>query len=142
MRQQSRQILPTLPTKPSELIRLALKDLAAVELDARYVVEMLEWHLPAVDECLVCLAGAVMAQTLGASPDRHLTPSEFPQSRQLQALDTLRYAHRADYLAAACEQLRARLIEWTERVPCYDSDPEGFHAVLGRLADAFEASGQ
>lgn len=66
-----------LPDKPSELIRVALKDLEACEQDDRYVIDMSAWHSPQGRLCHVCLAGAVMAQSLGVSPHYEKVPSEF-----------------------------------------------------------------
>lgn len=57
-----------LPDKPSELIRLALKDLRKTERQFwKYKIDMDIWHsgkTSTLSRCSVCLAGAVMAQTL------------------------------------------------------------------------------
>jgi hypothetical protein len=57
-----------LPDKPSELIRLAVKDMQLCEADPRYKLDMRSWHRPVEGACHVCMAGAVMAQTLTLSP--------------------------------------------------------------------------
>lgn len=58
-----------LPEKPSELLKLAMLDLEKVEADPRYRVDMGEWHKPN-GRCSVCLAGSVMAKTLGLPPNK------------------------------------------------------------------------
>lgn len=80
-----------LPDRPSELIRLALRDLRSA-IASGYLVNMNDWHTPLLrreggefvvsrDErgrarCEVCLAGAVMACSLGAPRDRDMGPFE------------------------------------------------------------------
>ena len=60
-----------LPNKPSELIRLAIKDLSAVEKLKEYKVDMHTWHEAPNDynyyKCQVCFGGAVMARTMKVS---------------------------------------------------------------------------
>lgn len=82
-----------LPKIPSVLIRMALHDLAIVRKDKRYEIDNFYWHEPQKDEnkCYACLAGAVMANTLGALPTDNLMPSNFGKNkRQLVAIDCLR----------------------------------------------------
>lgn len=68
-----------LPNKPSELILVALADLEAVEQDGRYHVEMMFWHEPSYSTglCEVCLAGAVMARSLGTDSSTFAIPRSF-----------------------------------------------------------------
>lgn len=63
-----------LPGKPSELILLALSDLKKVERSKDYIVDMSDWHQPN-GKCSVCLAGAVMAFSLGVSKKREISLS-------------------------------------------------------------------
>lgn len=82
----------TLPTKLSELLRLAVKDAQACELDPAVELNMYQWHFPQ-DEgpCLVCMAGAVMHCTLGTDPEEMLTPHDAAAWRtSLLAIDRLR----------------------------------------------------
>ncbi len=55
-----------LPDKLSELLKLAIKDLLETEKDKRYSVDMDSWHEydPRANVCYVCLAGAVITQTI------------------------------------------------------------------------------
>lgn len=68
-----------LPVRPSDLILLALSDLEKCENDPRYKICMSCWHIPSYKEesmeCLVCLAGAVMAKTLNAPINKPITPN-------------------------------------------------------------------
>lgn len=57
----------SLPNKPSELIALALHDLELAEKSDDYDINMYCWHAPdsRSRKCSVCLAGAVLAFSLG-----------------------------------------------------------------------------
>lgn len=84
----------TLPEKMSDLIRVALKDMALCEADPCYAIHMMDWHTPSKGVCKVCLAGAVMAKTLEVSVEGRFVPSYFketPDNRhKLYALNDLR----------------------------------------------------
>ncbi len=88
---------------PSALIRVALEDLETCEQDPHYKIYMNDWHSTFGDQCDVCLAGAVMAQSLGAPRNCDLTPVGFTAEveTRLFALDSFRkgYVH-ADCPAA------------------------------------------
>jgi len=87
-----------LPNKLSDLIELALKDLARAERDPRYTVNMGTWHNPLysiyskLQSCVVCFGGAIMAKTKECSISLQLRPSSFSNDDQykLYALDSLR----------------------------------------------------
>ena len=86
-----------LKLKPSELIRTAIHDLEICEADPKYNVDMGIWHNPthlslAVNDtiCSVCLAGTVMAQSLGADPEYKTSPCNFDEDDLLIALDHFR----------------------------------------------------
>ena len=81
--------------QPSDLILLALDDLAKCEGDDNYEVVMGTWHQPSGywdGVCTVCLAGAVMVKTLKALPEKYLTPFDFSRSNSaaLHALNCFR----------------------------------------------------
>lgn len=70
-----------LPEKQSALLRLAVKDAQVIEKNKNYKFDMGEWHLPKFDntgkptgKCTVCLAGAVIANTLKVSPKVEKNP--------------------------------------------------------------------
>jgi len=82
----------TLPDTLSGLLTLALDDLAKCDADLRYIVDMGSWHEPdRQGRCAVCLAGAVMAKSLGY-PHSSLFPSSFSGSLRckMEALNCLR----------------------------------------------------
>ena len=55
-----------LPDYPSELLQLALDDIEVIEKDEDYKIKTSVWHDYDKDEgvCCVCIAGAVLANTL------------------------------------------------------------------------------
>lgn len=79
---------------------IALEDLAAVEKQKKlYHIEMDNWHVPANEtdynysgKCEVCLAGSVIANSLGASHETMLRPANFSEqvNRRLCAINALR----------------------------------------------------
>ncbi len=116
---------PKLPTKLSELLLLAVADAKKCEaMPETYVLEMLDWHLPEqIDDrltgkCAVCMAGAVIAQTLGADPSKELMPCDYEYNSALCAIDEMRcasFSNAADSIGqdlsasqlAACDAARA-----------------------------------
>lgn len=139
---------PDPPSKPSELIRLALRDLRAVERSKKYTVDMGSWHEPNEDTgvCHVCLAGAVMARSLKAGRDYDLTPSEMwthgvspVWHDRLVALDDLRSGDLAGaaYTWTPCGALTGNRI-----IPAYrDDNKKAFHLAMEALAAEYEAVG-
>lgn len=87
-----------LPDKLSELITIALEDLAKVEASDQYTVDMGRWYRPNGYEgtCLVCFAGSVMAMSLEFDRETEVEFQEFsnyfdPQtSGKFLALDAAR----------------------------------------------------
>ena len=73
-----------LPEKLSDLLRLAVRDAQACEADPRYVLYMGEWHRRAGAHCYVCMAGAIMAQTLGADAGANAMPIDFGTSTRMR----------------------------------------------------------
>ena len=68
------------PEKKWQLLELALKDLRKAERSDKYEVHMGFWYKPN-DVCKVCLAGSVMAFSLGVVPnstvhDREIDPED------------------------------------------------------------------
>lgn len=81
-----------LPTELSDLLELAVNDARKCAKDPRYVLDMRSWHKPLMGgaACRVCMAGAVMAQDLGVSPDEYMTPDGVAWTRELFAIDNMR----------------------------------------------------
>ena len=132
-----------LPDKPSELIRLALADLALCAADPNYRIDMGEWHKPEHGVCQVCLAGAVMAKSLNASRAVELYSNDFPENRRkITALNDLRQGD----VFRAFDEIDLDLSSWGHNAPerditPYHKDPVGFMADMRRLADDLEAAG-
>lgn len=92
-----------LPKKPSALLKLALTDVEAVEAMGNVEFDMSEWIVPADDTgtCQVCIAGAVMLNSLKASyvedvcsfnsvvPQEFWAIDNFRQGRLMNALEEL-----------------------------------------------------
>ncbi len=91
---------PELPRKMSALLRLAVKDAQAVEKSKKYVLAMGTWHEPYRNKCHVCLAGSVMAKSLGCSPDKELRPYDLP-ARTRDALLAVNEMRQGDFAGAA-----------------------------------------
>lgn len=89
-----------LPNTLSGMIRIALKDEDKVFKSSKYYIDMSEWHSPpgygpyvSTEVCRVCLAGAVMAGTLGLDRTRYETPHSLLsdcESDRLSSLDSVR----------------------------------------------------
>ncbi len=134
--------MTTLPDKPSELIRLALKDLEACELDPKYQINMDSWHAPIDGKCAVCLAGAVMARTLDISPTRRVSPEDLGVDLfcRLSALDCLRIGCLENALQSLGIDAPPQLPKTVTTVD-YHQDPNDFKNDMFELATLFEWHG-
>lgn len=128
-----------LPDVPSELIRLALSDLEKCEASESYAINMLDWHLPEFGVCHVCLAGAVMAQSLGAYIGEKPHPEDFGSGAhgKLHALDSFRQGLLDQGLA----EMGANVLAEDRDVPEDHEDPVGFHNAMHALANTLEGLG-
>ena len=144
----------TLPSLPSELIRAALEDLRACERDDGYVVDMSNWHGPITDNrgrkvCAVCLAGAVMAQTLGLPHDLDIDDTDLAgygcdDQGALLALDYFRRGMMTAGLLFLHHDVDKLSEEWQQYAyeAEYDqADPEPFHRQMHRRADYLASCG-
>jgi len=128
----------TLPDKPSLLIHTALDDLEVIEKSKKYLINMAVFHDPLDGRkmCEVCLAGCVMANTLGSSRNDCVEPSSFSDklSGQLNALDFFRMGSvEAAFvqLGLGIEKLLPADIDIYE----YDMNPKEFKSDMRALAD-------
>ncbi len=140
-----------LPNIPSKLIRLAVKDLEVVESKPRYVIGMGSWHEARNNTCEVCLAGAVIANSLKISPlnkDRNDYPTKtFPDcfddrtSSKLKAID----AFRAGNIYTGLEHMGVnpipRKAKQTFQITSYYISPERFKIDMLKLADNLKSMG-
>lgn len=126
-----------LPHKPSRLIYLALADLAAIEADPRYRVRMNVCHQPLNGLCIVNLAGAVIARSLGFDPSEYVVPGDLGRCpalklRAINSLSTGKVRIALGYL-----HLRNRRDVDETDVTSYVKDPGQFRADMLSLAAAF-----
>jgi hypothetical protein len=137
-----------LPHKLSELARIALDDVVAVEqLTDRYVVAMDNvFHTPGYIEdderCVVCAAGAVMVQRLNADPEIDFGPYEFGTHNgdALMAIDCLREGDVAGALRAL--QLSGYATSPLDRdLPEYSSENAEWHEAMQELIDDLTEAG-
>lgn len=138
----------TLPDKPSELLRLAVEDLKKAEETPYYQINMGNWHQLSWNwetdssRCEICLAGAVMAFSLGTSRDRSEYPDKFPEDTRskLLALDLFRQGgigHALSYIKLTLpDSLPASV-----RVAVYSINPRLFKKDMLRIANLLEGAG-
>ena len=134
---------------PSTLIRQAVRDMDACRGDPGYRLEMGTWHKPgqAGEPCGVCLAGAVMAQTLEAPRGEMRGPGQYPEPirRKMDALDLVRQGR----VMAALHQLGRSLpdeVPWRREMPRFsgtegDAAYQAFRAAVLGIAHDLEAAG-
>lgn len=108
-----------LPDKLSDLIDLAVTDLEVIEKNPRYKVDMSRFHTGG-DPCLVCFAGAIMANTFGVSCKEQAHPWEFPEHTE-NRLYTLNYIR--DYRINDA-------IKFFHGTPCDKSYMENLNSIL------------
>jgi hypothetical protein len=140
-----------LPNKPSAIIRTALADLAAVEKDKKYKINMSTWHSP-IDyiynekskndpSCEVCMAGAVIANA-GNDVNKLIHPDMFDAATEnkLSAIDCFRegeIARGLDYMGIEKPRFMTGYIEMVD----YDRNKAKFKKQMNELADVFEEYG-
>ena len=139
-----------LPSKPSELINLALKDLKAVEKSRQYVVNMNHWHETdrqydnSIPEgtCAVCFAGSVMAQTCKAPANKSFGVKNFGRENtdKFIALDEFREGN----IEMGFETLGLNfpsLLQSDIEIVDYQDDPKFFKEQMQEVADTLAKLG-
>lgn len=137
--------MKTLPSIPSELIRLALADLEKAEADPNYKVVMCQWHLRSGEICEVCLAGSVMAFSLDCHISRSFQPKDFDQKTQdkIYALNFFRVGE----VRAGLQHLDVHILKrhkWPNEkyhICPYGLDKVRFKADMHQLANDLEKAG-
>lgn len=140
-----------LPTVPSALIRVALKDLEACEKDPKYSICMADWHSPDPESgmCYVCFAGSVIAKSLKSSPADMREPADFfsygdglPNKDLRGPLEALE-AFRTGQIAHGLYRMGvvpSKPVKFEITVPfAYEENPEAFKATMRELADYLES---
>ena len=136
--------------KPSELILWALADLRGCEQDPKYQIQMSEWHRPRffnydteVENCAVCLAGAVMAKTFCMPVDQRISSPEADELfnwEVLEAIDRFRGGRVHDGLRYLGIGPNVGGIKAQRHITPYDVDSYQFVADMNELAyDLFAA---
>lgn len=102
-----------LPACLCKLLRLAVADARKAASTPGYKLDMAFWHTPN-GSCRVCMAGAVIAMTLGGDRREILDPRVFVEKRPLLAINEMRIgmfitAHRTLYQFDAPDSLRYAL---------------------------------
>lgn len=130
-----------LPGQPSKLIRLAITDLQIVEKTPAYRIDMDQWYTPYNDKFyLVCLAGAVMVNTLKIPKNKNFGPDDTEYGDLLKALDRFR---RGD-IESAFLYLKLDIPESIPNnvdLPEYKYEPIEFIQEMNKLADLLEKMG-
>lgn len=94
-----------LPDKLSDLLELAVNDAEAIEKTPGYVLRMGTWHYFERDTntCMVCMAGAVMARSLGVERDRSVDLWAYDKdtTEKLARIDDLRTGITRNYVGLA-----------------------------------------
>lgn len=129
--------------KPSEVIRVALKDLERVEHNDLYQVDLGHWHKPIGSKCFVCLAGAVLAGTLGVHPASVSSPGMMNDCGAAQRLRMLSDFSLDSPRGALCSigVDDSELVDRLPQVQPYDRDTDGFKSSLLLTADELEKAG-
>lgn len=148
-----------LPEKKSEILEIALKDLIAVEQMDKYTIDMGTWCEVDLNygTCTVCLAGAVMMNTLKATPVLQndwtdqvgLIPSNFEPSimDKLRWIDNVRTGDD-DYADAFEDYVLAQLgnnysyLDISFEYPRYHANHEAFKQYMQHRIDHFKSIGQ
>lgn len=128
-----------LPEKLSDCLELALADFAKCRESPMYQINMNNWHKPLLgkDVCTVCLAGSVIAQSLGIPPTTPTGPSDFSPHNavRLEALDYLRTGQIHEAVKLLLPGYARPL------VPEYSKDPEGFLRAMDDILQFLRKAG-
>lgn len=137
--------MTVLPSIPSQLIRLAIKDLKLVEQDNNYEVNMGYWHSGTNnrEQCQVCLAGSVMAKTLETPSSSPWFPEKTGENYySIAALDRFRlgYINLGLQSLNYIRQIRDKF-KTSVSVTFYAYNSSQFKADMLDMADQFERAG-
>jgi hypothetical protein len=136
-----------LPTTPSKLIRLALKDLKICEQDSSFNISTFVTYFNTYDSpCEVDIVGSVIAQTLGHRSVSQVSSTNFREDEfPLKALYEFSRGHIVDaFSELGFNDLGLDLPKNLRRyitIPYYHTDPESFKGQMHYLADELERKG-
>lgn len=167
-----------LPKKMSSLIKIALKDITKAEKDKeKFIIDMSSWlspkegvtcqtdsgfEIPMKEKtvCILCLAGTVMAFTLGGLKkqtrnDVEYVPDDFGDNKlQLLAIDSLRQGdvgdaagylfdhEKWDHVTNTYSKEQQKYTKFDTNIPHYNRhNPKPFHAAMTKLQQKLEKAG-
>ena len=131
----------TLPDKLSALIKVGIRDIKQCERDPQYEIHMYAWHEPAGNVCYVCLAGAVLAKSLGVSPDTYSCGMDLGDEvvRKTEALNEVRTGNVSGAICALTDCSNGE--QFNRPITHYKSNPARFKSEMLQLAADLEAAG-
>jgi len=121
-----------LPIQRSELLKIGLADLAKVENDPGYRVDMLSWGYYSHGEniCVCCLAGSVLIKTLNYQVDRSPFCSSSSTRFSTEFVENREQLHFLSAVGLLLEYSRVgfhdrirSLINWYLHNPVFDNLP-------------------
>ncbi len=131
--------------KPSVIMKIALDDLEACEKDPRYQIVMDTCHEAYEDKCCVCMAGAVLAKSLGADIKfnaaiyfAHRFENPSPLYGYLRAIDSFRQGYLAVGLMQLNVDIRDSKIPAMIYVPPYQTQPAAFKVGILRVISTLQ----
>lgn len=142
-----KKIQVKLPSKLSELARIALVDLIKTERTPGYIIDMGVWHAPRTNEtCAVCYGGSLLAQRLRSKKvDRHsnICPQHFDGATEskLWALDYLRKGEVSNAYTRLHPRKKRVGFNLDRAVTLYRLNPEKFKSEMARLSVDLEVAG-
>ena len=127
--------------KSSELIRIAVGDLKKVLASPKHEIDMNEWIQPTSTACYVCLAGAVLINTLGYDDNHMLNIGEQPDEVQdiMIKLNDLRKGYIEDFLDDDASKVLDDILDHQIDPFTYADDGARFIEQLDSLATKLEA---
>ena len=130
-------------TKLSDILELAIADLHKIEENEDYDINMGVWHsggkwgdASGLYKCEVCLAGAVMANSLGATHGRCAEPYSFDdkEKKKLFAVNDARMGFITCALANVGVASHIHKDKFPDRaITPHNISPEGFYLDMEKL---------
>lgn len=144
-----------LALKPSELLRLALKDLEKVEaMPETYLIDFARYHEYNAynsGKCVVCLAGSVLATSFGHAPTESiwLWDLDHEISDRIHCISDLQFGairsglHVLGLPTSDVEYIVNQTKEFHDGpiTAPYRTNPDGYKKWVARLADRLEELG-
>ena len=125
--------------KSSELIRVAVSDLKKVLASLKHEIDMHDWIRPEPNLCYVCLAGAVLINTLGYPDDKEIIGYQPDEVQDLMdKLDSLRWGNIEYFLGNDASTLPDHILTHQIDEFTYDDNGARFISQLELLATKLE----